>query len=150
MKYIVSIIGLLLACYQPAAAAGFSDDDTLQSKDCSVGITVKASRDTGPVTRMDASGLIVAIDIFTQDRRQLPDRVSISFAWALSGKQLWKMHESKSRSASQYFDGTGMTFLIREGPAWPFDSSINIIILLKINDRFCEFALIDVPIIKNN
>jgi hypothetical protein len=149
MKYITLAIGCVLVCYTLIAQANFSDYETLQSRACSLGITVKASRDTGPVTRMDASGLIVSIDIFTQDRSQLSDRVSLIFAWALSGKQLWNLHASKSRSVSRYFDGTGMAFQFREGPSWPFDSGINIIILLDINDRFCEFVLPDVQIIKN-
>ena len=115
-----------------------------------LGFSVAASRDVGPVTRMDGSGLIINIDVFTLDREPLPETLELSTAQAHLDLSAWDMNTSNDISISRYFDGTGFSFIFREGPLWAIDSSIDIRLSLDIKEFSCQFTQQAVQIRKNS
>lgn len=151
MKYIISVV-LILITLIPAMVKSTVDNkacNTILYENSGIGINVNASRDIGPVTRMDGSGLIISVDIYTLDREQLPETLELSVVTAVLNQAHWDMNNSNDSSVSRYFDGTGFSFIFREGPLWPVDSSININLTLKIKEFTCEFSQLAVRIEKN-
>ena len=152
MMKITSILSFILVGVLPVNPLYSSDLINCSSakfNNRDFGITVMASRDTGPVTRMDASGLIVAINVFTHDLKPLPEAVNLSGATAVFDTQVWDMDSSDDRSVSRYFDGSGFSVIYGQGPPWPLDSSINIAFKVHLNDFVCEFSQQAVRIKKN-
>ena len=150
-KYLIYFV-LNLTISIPVIANTAAINNACQTKmyeNSEIGINVNASRDIGPVTRMDGSGLIISVDIFTLAREQLPETLELAAATAVLNQAHWDMNNSNDISISRYFDGTGFSFIFREGPLWPVDSSININLTLKIKELTCEFSQLAVRIEKN-
>lgn len=130
-------------------SADMPGHNVIQINNTDVVIVVHAARDTGPVTRMDASGLIVSIEIYSLDRHQLPEKTEIQSAWAFSDSDKWDMNTSKDISRSRYFDGTGVAYKFREGPLWPTGTDLNISFTMLVNETSYSFSLKEIRILKN-
>ena len=142
------ILVLLLPIY-PVLSTNVDDCNSLELNNSGIAINVMASRDTGPVTRMDGSGLIISINIYSVDRQQLPEIIEPTDAKAYYEMESWNMDSSNDIGMSRYFDGTGFRFKYRQGPLWPVDSEIEVKFNLQINDLSCSFEQQLIPIVNN-
>ena len=109
------ILVLLLPIY-PVLSANVDDCNSLELNNSGIAIHVMASRDTGPVTRMDGSGLIISINIYSVDRQQLPEIIKLADANAYFDMESWNMNSSKDIEIFRYFDGTGFRFKYQTRP----------------------------------
>ncbi len=142
---------LVLICLSAFAQSQktINTDNITKLNEMGVVIAVNAARDIGPVTRMDGSGLILSIDIYSLDRQQLPEIIDIVEATAFFDDETWNMSSSRDISIARYFDGTGFSFKFREGPLWPIGAQLNISFTLLINESRYLYSQQKVPIMKN-
>ena len=112
-------------------------------------LTIRALRDAGPVTRMDASGLIVKVDVFSVDRTSLPELFRILEARANLQSQTWNMADSEDFTQTKYFDGTGYSIIFRDGPVWAIGEFLNVALQFEIGSQILQFSTSEIKIEKN-
>ena len=113
-------------------------------------ITFSARRDSGPVTRMDASGLIVEIDFYTKNREKLTEVPIIEHAKVNFHKQIWDMLAVDEKNVSKYFDGTGYTYTFRQGPSWPINSEVSVNLNFSIHSEPYVINSVKIKILKSS
>lgn len=125
-------------------------DNVIQVNNFDVMFTVSAARDIGPVTRMDGSGLIISLEMYSLDREKLPENITLQGAWAQFNSEIWNMEMSRDISVSRYFDGTGFLYKFRQGPIWPVGSMIDVNFKLIIDEVSYTIEQRNVRILKNS